>query len=112
MKNLILNRKKLSALLIGVMMGLVVVVSGANAQGPEAEDWKGVVKEMRDESAFEEVDLNLPAEIPSVTFINKEGEVVAVLHGDKAVLEETYTNQFSRSYFLSASGLHEVYLIK
>jgi hypothetical protein len=35
-----------------------------------------------------------------------------VLQGDKSVLEDIYTDEFSRSYFLTSSGVHEFYLIK
>ncbi|WP_143961090.1 hypothetical protein [Litoribacter populi] len=69
-------------------------------------------EEKKDELIVDEIVLDLPEEMSSVTFINKEGEMVAVLHGDKSVLEDIYTDRFSKSYFLSSSGNHEVYLIK
>jgi len=56
--------------------------------------------------------LEVIKEVPTVSFINKNGDVVAVLYGDKSVLKEIYKDDLSKSYFLSAYGNHEVYLIK
>jgi hypothetical protein len=120
MKKSIFNRMNVGALL-GLMMALTIGMN-ANAQDPDKRiaEWKKAEspvlrlakEEKKDELIVDEIVLDLPEELPSVTFINKEGEVVAVLHGDKSVLEDIYTDRFSRSYFLSASGNHEVYLIK
>jgi hypothetical protein len=120
MKKSIFNRMNVSAL-IGIMAALSIGVS-ANAQDPDRRlaEWSEAAgltirvakEELKDELIVDEIVLDLPEELPSVTFINKEGEVVAVLHGDKSVLEDIYTDRFSRSYFLTSSGMHEVYLIK
>jgi len=66
-----------------------------------------------EEHSLEEFNIDIEMEdVPTVTFINKTGEVVAVLKGDKAVLEGFYKERVANSYFLSSYGVHEVYLIR
>jgi hypothetical protein len=116
MKKSIFNRMNVGAIL-GIIMALTIVMS-ADAQGPDrvvaegSESNEEAYKDVKDELIVEDLKLDLEEEIPSVTFINKDGEVVAFLQGDKAVLEDIYTDRFSRSYFLTSSGVHEFYLIK
>jgi len=119
MKNLILSQKNVCAL-VGLMLALTIVWSAnANAQGA---DFLAAKQEMSvsvaSESSDSKEDLSLEdftievEEIASVTFINKYGEVVAVLEGDKSVLEDIYRDKISKSYFMSSYGVHDVYLIK
>ena len=116
MKKSIFNRVNVGALL-GITLALTIVMS-ADAQGQDriVADWsehtEEAYNEVKDELVVEDLKLDLEEEIPSVTFINKDGEVVAFLQGDKAVLEDIYTDRFSRSHFLTSSGVHEFYLIK
>ncbi|WP_143962844.1 hypothetical protein [Litoribacter populi] len=119
MKKSIFNQKNICALL-GVVMALMIVWS-ANAQGADLrvaeygvseEGPRYLKKDLRDELIVEDLELELEEEMPSVTFINKDGEIMAVLYGNKSVLEETYKDKFSKSYHLTTSGIHEFYLIK
>jgi len=119
MKNLILSQKNVCAL-VGLMLALTIVWSAnANAQGTGflAVKW-GVCEILGSESndANEELSIDNISidieEIASVTFINKYGEVVAILEGDKSVLEDIYRDKFSKSYYMSSYGIHDVYLIK
>jgi len=75
---------------------------------PSSVAWNDEEKE---EIKFEDITLDIEEEA-TVTFINKTGEVVAVLRGDKSVLNEIYQSRFSKSYFLSAYGIHTVYLLR
>ena len=121
MKTKIFNQKNVCALL-GVILALTIGFS-ANAQGGMMADRNlggaaAMTIQSDDESAnvreemnFEELVIEIQ-EIATVTFINKEGEVVAVLEGDKSVLEDIYQDKISKSYYMSSYGIHDVYLIK
>lgn len=119
MKNLILSQKNVCAL-VGLMLALTIVWSAnANAQGAGyLAAKKGLTELAKSESndtkeELSVVDITIEIEeVASVTFINKYGEVVAVLEGDKSVLEEIYRDKISKSYFMSSYGIHDVYLIK
>ena len=121
MKTKIFNQKNVCALL-GVMLALTIVMS-ANAQGGMMADKNfsgAAAMTMQADEASENVSeiLNFEEfvveieELATVTFINKEGEVVAVLTGDKSVLAEIYKDKMSKSYYMSSYGIHDVYLIK
>jgi len=120
MKKSILNYKNVCAFL-GVILALTIGW-GANAQGADRSlaEWKGIQKieliekdtEAKDEAVYTELDLDLAEELPSVTFIDKEGNVVAVLIGNKGVLQSIYADKFANSYYLTTSGIHEFFLIK
>jgi hypothetical protein len=119
MKTLFFNKFVLAFFGLAV---LAVSGVGANAQdrsilagsvaGISSFSWSD---ELKDEPPLEEmafdIDIDIE-EVATVTFINKMGEVVAVLKGDKAVLEEFYKDRVANSYFLSSYGVHEVYLIR
>jgi len=121
MKTLILSQKNVCAL-VGLMLALTIVWSAnANAQGAgylavnqgvcEMVTDGLVSTDVKEELIIGEIDIEIE-EIASVTFINKLGEIVAVLEGDKSVLEEIYRDKISKSYFMSSYGIHDVYLIK
>ena len=121
MKTLILSQKNVCAF-IGLVLALTIVWSAnANAQGAGfLAANQGIYEMVKDGLASNEVKEELTIsdfeieieEIATVTFINKMGEVVAVLEGDKSVLEEIYRDKISKSYFMSSYGIHDVYLIK
>ena len=120
MKKLIRNRKNVLALL-----GVVLVFSiawNANAQqlsllaakqGLEEQlivtSKKEIVK-ANEELLMDSLEIEIE-EIPTVTLINKFGEVVAVLYGEKNALKELLKDKLSKSYFVSSYGKHEIYLI-
>lgn len=116
MKSSIFNQKNVCALL-GVILALTIVMS-ASAQGGMMpnRNISSLISDLnestvQEELVFEEVVIDIQ-EIASVTFINKEGMVVAILEGDKSVLEDIYRDKISKSYYMSSYGIHEVYLIK
>lgn len=114
MKTDVFNRKFVAALL-GLGLGFSVMVN-ANAQDlgflANGKIDSALYNEKESEKIiFEDIFLDIE-EVATVTFINKNGEVVAVLRGDKSVLKEKYMNHISKSYFLSAFGIHEVYLLR
>ena len=110
--------------LLGIILALSAVM-GASAQsldfiaGSEKMEASSKEKEVtlswhdeeKEKIHFEEISLDIE-EVATVTFINKWGEVVAVLEGDKSVLDDIYRESISKSYFLSAYGVHEVYLLR
>lgn len=67
--------------------------------------------EDKEELSFKDFTIEIE-EVATVTFINKMGEVVAVLKGDKKVLDNFYQERIAKSYFLSSYGIHEVYLLR
>ncbi|HSJ67484.1 MAG TPA: hypothetical protein VK921_07410 [Anditalea sp.] len=104
------------------MLALTIVWSAnANAQGAgylaAQKGLSEIVKttansgDTVEEISLEDIDIDIEV-VASVTFINKYGEIVAVLEGDKSVLEDIYRDKISNSYFLSSYGIHDVYLIK
>jgi len=123
MKTGILNLKFTSAL-VGLVLMLSSVVS-ANAQNQDfltldlnfehTSKVKGMVPGWNDEEKEELqlIDVSIDIEeVATVTFINKWGEVVAVLTGDKSVLNDIYQDRMSKGDFLSSFGIHEVYLVR
>jgi len=123
MKTIAFNKMWASALL-GIIVALSGVMSvsaqglGLVASSKKVEMFSTVElvstswhDEEKDELHFEEITIDIE-EVPTVTFINKMGEVVAVLKGDKSVLDEIYKDRMSKSYFLSSFGVHEVYLLR
>lgn len=120
MKMYVFNRKFIAALL-GVGLAFSVSVD-AKTQGLEYLSYGEYERvkeaspafyndEEKEQVIFEDISIEIEEEA-TVTFINKMGEVVAVLRGDKSVLNEKYLDNLSKSYFLSAYGIHEVYLLR
>jgi len=121
MQNLILSQKNVCAF-VGLILALTIVWSAnANAQGTgylavnkglcEMVKEGLVSNDGKEELVVGDLEIQIE-EIATVTFINKMGEIVAVLEGDKSVLEEIYRDKISKSYFMSSYGIHDVYLIK
>ena len=115
--------KKYAVALLGIVFALSGLIN-ASAQGlgllsRSGEEFSSKVdiashiyhdneKEVLD---LEEINIVIE-EVATVTFINKMGEVVAVLKGDKSVLDDIYQDSISKSYLLSSYGVHEVYLAR
>jgi len=119
MKKAIFNQRIVRTL-VGVVLAMNMVW-GANAQEVRSLAAKHGGHQLhpsfpktdhKDKEELMAEPLNVIEEVPTVSFINKNGEVVAVLYGAKSVLKEIYKEDLSKSYFLSAYGNHEVYLIK
>lgn len=58
-----------------------------------------------------EIDFSKVKTEPTITFINKYGEVIAEFYGEKSELESRFKDFFEKGEFVTASGKHEFYLI-
>lgn len=115
MNTSILTQKNVCAFL-GLIMALTIVFSaGAQENKAFGEQQNATVanENIQDREILPmnlEVDLpDLKAE-PIVTFINKNGEVIAEFYGEKSDLESRFHELFKKCQFLTASGKHEFYL--
>ncbi len=118
MKSIILTQKNVCAFL-GLLMALTILWS-ASAEAKVDTTINEVfpieinmgLEAVQDESIqMEKLDLSGIKEIPTITFINKYGEIVAEFYGEKAELEKKFNVTFKKSQFVTASGKHEFYLI-
>ncbi|HSJ67773.1 MAG TPA: hypothetical protein VK921_08865 [Anditalea sp.] len=115
--------KKYAVALLGIVFALSGLIN-ASAQGlgllsrsgEEFSSKVGIASHIYHDNEKEVLDLEeiniVIEEVATVTFINKMGEVVAVLKGDKSVLDDIYQDSISKSYLLSSYGVHEVYLAR
>jgi len=67
--------------------------------------------EEKEQIKFEEITIDVE-EVATVSFINKKGEVVAIMKGEPSVLDDIYQARISRSYLLATYGIHKVYLYR
>ena len=117
MKTTILTQKNVCAFL-GLVMALTILwsakaeakVDQINEVSPmEFNLGSEVVKE--EFIQMEKFNLTDIKEIPTITFINKYGEIVAEFYGEKSELEKKFNETFKKGQFVTASGKHEFYLI-
>lgn len=116
MKATILTQKNVCAFL-GLLMALTILWS-ASAQVDttinEVIPMKielGAESVQKEATNMDKLDLSDIKEIPTITFINKYGEVVAEFYGKKSELEKKFKETFKKGQFVTASGKHEFYLI-
>ncbi|EOZ96661.1 hypothetical protein A33Q_2431 [Indibacter alkaliphilus LW1] len=116
MKPTILTQKNVCALL-GLMMAMTILWS-ASAEAKdqsfgEVATVKGVNDTIEAKEAFQvlEVDLKDLKVQPTLTFINKYGEVVAEFYGEKSEIEGKFKELVKKGSLLVASGKQEIYLI-
>jgi|GEM_PF-2363861 DNA-binding LytR/AlgR family response regulator len=118
MKPTILTQKNVCAFL-GFMMALTILWS-AKAEA-KVEQINEVIpmelkegfeitqeEEMIPEFIFDVTDIKTE---PTITFINKYGEVVAEFYGEKSELEKKFKETFEKGKLLTSYGKHEFYLI-
>ncbi|WP_373496660.1 hypothetical protein [Aquiflexum sp.] len=118
MKTTILTQKNVCAFL-GLLMALTILWSAQavakvdttiNEVIPmEIELGYGSVQE--EAIQMEKIDLSDIREIPTITFINKYGDIVAEFYGEKSELEKKFKETFKKGQFVTAYGKHEFYLI-
>lgn len=117
MKATILTQKNVCAIL-GLVMALTILWSAkAEAKVDQSNEvipmeiYAG--SEVVQEEAIQMEKLDFPniKEVPTITFINKYGEVVAEFFGEKSELEKKFKETFKKGQFVTASGKHEFYLI-
>jgi hypothetical protein len=118
MKATILTQKNVCAFL-GLVMALTILWS-AKAEAKvdttineviPMEINMGLETVQEEAIQMEKLDLTDIKEIPTITFINKYGEIVAEFYGDKSELEKKFKETFKKGQFVTASGKHEFYLI-
>jgi hypothetical protein len=110
MKTTLFTQKNVCAFL-GVVMALMIVFS---AQAAESVDHRPVVSKVYEEifMDLQPVIVESTSEFPSVTFLDKNGKVVAEFYGEKEELEKKFPESFQQVVFLTAYGKHEFYLVK
>jgi hypothetical protein len=118
MKTLILTQKNVCAFL-GLIMALTIVFSAkANATPSEFNpstvmELKKGTEAVKDEMVPPmEIDLTDVKAVPSITFINKYGEVVAEFYGEKNLISKRFEELFEKGQFITSSGNQEFYLVK
>ncbi|MFD2199942.1 hypothetical protein [Shivajiella indica] len=117
MKPTILTQKNVCAFL-GFMMALTILWT-AKAEAKVDQINEVIPMELKEgfEITQEEIIPMIEFELsdiktePTITFINKYGEVVAEFYGEKSELEKKFKETFERSSILTKYGKHEFYLI-
>lgn len=116
MKPTILTQKNVCAFL-GLIMALTILWS-ARAEAKVVDNNKVIpmefneVKEISKEVAsLVEVDLLEFKSLPTITLMNKYGEVVAEFYGDKTVIKEKFKDSIEKGQFITSFGDHEFYLL-
>ncbi|WP_194774953.1 hypothetical protein [Pararhodonellum marinum] len=114
MKTLLFTQKNVCALIAVAMAFTIVFSAKAQENGYNRDLMVEVLaneeKEISDAPESIEVFIDLALQ-PTVTFINKYGEVVAEFYGEKEVLKKKFGQYFDQGSFLTASGNQEFYLI-
>jgi hypothetical protein len=118
MKPTILTQKTVCAFL-GLMMALTILwaakaeakVDRINEVFP-MEINLGLEGVQEEKIQGPEVDLSSLKELPTITIINKYGEVVAEFYGDKEEIKKRFKESFEKGSFVTASGSHEFYLVR
>ncbi|WP_373523268.1 hypothetical protein [Aquiflexum sp.] len=120
MKTTILTQKNVCAFL-GLLMALTILWSAQavakvdttiNEVIPmEIEIEMGLGSVQEEAIQMENIDLSDIKEIPTITIINKYGDIVAEFYGEKSELEKKFKETFKKGQFVTASGKHEFYLI-
>lgn len=118
MKATILTQKNVCAIL-GLMMALTILWSAkAEAQVDQINKVNPSIFqegfEVQGEEIIPAVELNLSelkAE-PTITLIDKYGEVVAEFYGEKSELKKRFKESYQKGNFVTAHGNHEFYLVR
>lgn len=113
---IILTQKNVCAFL-GLIMALTILWS-ANAEAKVDTINEVIPMELKEihevsEEAilFFEIDMEEVKEQPTITFINKYGEIVAEFYGDKSTLKNKFKESIEKGKFITAFGKHEFYLM-
>jgi hypothetical protein len=118
MKTTILTQKNVCAFL-GLLMALTILWSASAEAKVDTTINEVIPMEIKmglgsvQEEAINmgNLDFSDIKEIPTITFINKYGDIVAEFYGEKSELEKKFKETFKRGQFVTASGKHEFYLI-
>ena len=116
MKPTILTQKNVCAFL-GLIMALTIVWSASaeakvdNINEVLYMDTTTVHEVKKEEILQLEIDIERLVNLPTITFINKHGEVVAQFYGDKSTLKHQFRDSIERGQLITAVGNHEIYLL-
>lgn len=116
MKPTILTQKTVCAFL-GLMMALTILWA-AKAEAKVDQINEVIPMEYNiglgevQENVIQEFELDLSdlKELPTITIINKYGEVVAEFYGESEEIKKKFKDSFEKGLFVTASGSHEFYL--
>lgn len=119
MKPTILTQYNVCAF-IGLLMALTILWSAkaeAKVQTFDMETARiavnDTVKDLKEPAMVLEInmdELHLKT-LPTITFINKYGEVVAEFYGEKSEIKGKFKELLKSGSFMMSSGKHEFYLI-
>lgn len=117
MKPTILTQKNVCAFL-GLIMALTIMWSAkADAKVDTINEvipmgWNKTMETVQEEFLPQiEIDFSKLKTEPTITFINKYGEVIAEFYGEKSDLESKFKDFFEKGEFVTSSGKHEFYLL-
>lgn len=116
MKVPILNPINVCAFL-GLIMAFTIVfkANAAEAKVLQQVEWVSMNQSQNPDSVQEEilieVDFSEMAQMPTITVINKYGEVIAAFYGEKSEIQEKFKDTFKKCQFITASGKQEFYLM-
>ncbi len=119
MKTIILTQKNVCAFL-GLIMALTIVFSASAHVNNDSNHFQFEtiveIKEgsnaLKDEMVSPiEIDFTNIKEVPSITLINKYGEVVAEFYGPKSSIEKRFEENIKKGEFITSYGNHEFYLV-
>jgi hypothetical protein len=117
MKPTILTQKNVCAFLSLIMALTILWAARAEAKS----DTVSVVAPMKSVGSVEGVQEEVPAfdldfsdikEMPTITLVNKYGEVVAEFYGTKSELEKRFHEIIEKGDFMTAVGKQEYYLVR
>jgi hypothetical protein len=118
MKPTILTQKTVCAFL-GLMMALTILwAAKAEAKVDQINEVIPIehnlgLEEIQEDVVREfELDLSDVKELPTITIINKYGEVVAEFYGDRTEIKKKFKESIKEGMFVTASGNHEFYLVR
>ncbi|MCS4435597.1 hypothetical protein [Aquiflexum gelatinilyticum] len=118
MKPTILTQKTVCAFL-GLMMALTILWA-AKAEAKVDRINEVIPMEFNlglgevQENVIQEFELDLSdlKELPTITIINKYGEVVAEFYGDKEEIKKKFKGSFEKALFVTDSVGQEFYLVR
>lgn len=118
MKTSILTQKNVCAFL-GLIMAFTIVFKANADDGRPQQQVEGVsMHQIENLAAVQaevldviELDFSEMVQIPTVTVINKYGEVIAAFYGEKSEIQKKFKDTFKKCQFITSSGKQEFYLV-
>ncbi|WP_304885505.1 hypothetical protein [Rhodonellum sp.] len=118
MKASILTQKNVCALLGLIMAFTIVFKANATDGRPQQQVISDLMHQKENLDSIQEVslapievDFSEMAKMPTITVINKYGEVIAAFYGEKSEIQEKFMDAFKKCHLITAYGKQEFYLI-